>query len=193
VTYNSEMITLPGNAALLVIDVQRAFENPRWGARNNPDAGANIARLLDGWRRSGRLVIHVHHRNPNPTGLFAPGQPGFEVAPEAQPTPGEVVLYKEVNSGFIGTDLEERLRAAGISHVMTCGMTTDHCVSTTTRMSANLGFETLIVSDATATFERTGPNGRHWTADEMHDTTLASLNQEFATVLDTAAALAAIA
>jgi len=184
---------LPSSTALVVVDVQRAFEHPRWGARNNPEAEANVARLLAGWQHSGRLVIHVRHRNINPTGLFAPGQPGFEVKPEAEAHPGEAVVDKTVNSAFIGTDLEQRLRAAGITHVVLCGITTDHCVSTTTRMSGNLGFETFVVADATATFERTGPDGRHWTAEEMHDSALASLHTEFAAVDDTAGILARLA
>lgn len=46
------------------------------------------------------------------------------------------------------------------------------------------------MSDATATFERTGPDGRHWTAEDMHASALASLNDEFATVLTTDQVLA---
>lgn len=179
------MDPLPSSAALLVVDVQRAFENPRWGARNNPSAEANVARLLAAWRGSGRLVIHAHHRSQDPAGLFAPGQAGSEVKPEAKPERDEAVLFKEVNSAFIGTDLERRLEDAGVTHLVICGITTDHCVSTTARMAGNLGFETFVVSDATATFERTGPDGRHWTAEEMHQSALASLHEEFATVTDT--------
>jgi nicotinamidase-related amidase len=184
---------LPSDAVLIVIDVQQAFDHPKWGTRNNPAAEQRIADLLAGWRRTHRPIIHVQHRNPKVGSLFHSDAPGFQVKFEARPEEGEPVLFKSVNSGFIGTDLEERLRARGASTLVIAGITTDHCVSTTTRMAGNLGFEAYIVSDATATFDRVGPDGRHFTAEQMHDTALASLNGEFATVADTATVLNALA
>lgn len=186
------MKQLPANAALIVIDVQQVFDDPSWGKRNNSPAEANIALLLDGWRQSGRPLFHIQHRSARPTSLFHPDAPGFRVKPEAQPLPGESVIYKNVNSAFIGTDLEQRLRDAGVNTVAICGLTTDHCVSTTTRMAGNFGFDTYLVGDATATFERTGPDGRYFSAEQMHDTALASLHGEFATVFTTVQALAAL-
>lgn len=187
------MQALPPNAALVSIDVQQAFHDPRWGRRNNPEAEARIAALLAGWRDTGRPVFHIQHRSASPTGLFRPGTSGFLHMPEGQPLAGEPVIVKSVNSSFIGTDLEARLRAAGIGVLVIVGLTTDHCVSTTTRMAGNLGFETYLVADATATFERTGPDGRHFTAEQMHETALASLHGEFATVVSSHQVLAALA
>ncbi len=186
------MKALPLNAALVSIDVQQAFNDPSWGKRNNPDAEQKIAALLAAWRATGRPVFHIQHRSVSPTGLFRPGTPGYEHKPEGQPLAGEPVIVKSVNSSFIGTDLEARLRAAGIETLVIMGLTTDHCVSTTTRMAGNFGFETYFVADATATFERTGPDGRHFTAEEMHATALASLHGEFATVVWSEEVLAAL-
>lgn len=186
------MKPIPANAALIVIDVQQAFNDPSWGQRNNPEAESNIAALLEGWRSTGRPLFHVQHRSQRTGSLFNPAGPGFAVKPEAQPLAGEPVIYKNVNSSFIGTDLEQRLRDAGIDTLVICGITTDHCVSTTTRMAGNFGFETFLVSDATATFERVGPNGRYYTAQQMHDTALASLHGEFAIVVPAAEVLAAL-
>lgn len=186
------MNTLPPNAALISIDVQQAFADPRWGQRNNPDAEEKIAALLAAWRATGRPVFHVQHRSASPTGLFRPGTPGYLHKPEGQPRAGEPVIVKSVNSSFIGTDLEARLRAAGIAVLVIMGLTTDHCVSTTARMAGNFGFETYCVADATATFERTGPDGRRFTAEEMHATALASLHGEFATVVWSGEVLAAL-
>lgn len=184
---------LPADAALIVIDVQQAFNDPSWGQRNNHRAEDNIGALLAKWRETGRPLFHIQHRSQRADSLFHPDAPGFKVKPQAQPLAGEPVLFKNVNSSFIGTDLEQRLRAANIGTVVICGITTDHCVSTTTRMAGNFGFDAYIVSDATATFERTGPDGRHYTAQEMHDTALASLHREFATVVDTATVVTALA
>lgn len=177
------------NAVLLVIDVQQAFNDPSWGQRNNPHAEATIAALLAFWRASKRPVIHVHHHSARPEGLFHPSRPGAQVKPEAAPLAGETVICKSVNSAFIGTDLEQRLRAAGASTLVIVGITTDHCVSTTARMAGNLGFTCYVVADATATFERRGHDGRSYSADQMHDTALASLHGEFATVVTSGACL----
>jgi nicotinamidase-related amidase len=152
-------------------------------------AETHISQLLAAWRRTARPLVHIHHRSSAPEGLFRPGRPGYEVKPVAQPVADEPVMYKTVNSAFIGTELEPHLRKAAIDTVVIVGLTTDHCVSTTTRMAGNLGFTTYLVSDATATFERTGPEGSHFSAQLMHDTALASLSGEFCTVLDTRAAI----
>jgi nicotinamidase-related amidase len=175
---------------LLVIDVQRAFDDPAWGERNNPGAEAKVAEALAGWREHGAPVIHVRHRSAEPGGTFVPGTEAFDFKPEAEPLDGEPVITKDVNSAFIGTDLEERLRNAGVSAVAVVGLTTDHCCSTTARMAANLGFDTWVLGDAMATFARRAPDGELIGAQEMHRTALASLHEEFAEVLDTDAAIA---
>lgn len=169
---------------LVVIDVQRAFDDPAWGKRNNPQAETNIARLLSSWRERGAPVIHVRHVSEQEDGRFSVGSPGHLAKPEAEERRGEPVLTKTVNSAFIGTDLRGMLERLG-GGVVCVGITTDHCVSTTVRMSANYGFATIVVSDATATFERRGPDGRHWPAQQLHDSALASLNDEFARVAAT--------
>ena len=183
-------MTLSADTALLLIDVQQGLDDPRWGERNNPGAEGNIATLLAAWRRTLRPVIHVQHMSQEPNSPLRPDRPGNAFKPEAVPQPGELILQKRVNSAFIGTALEAHLRARQIERLVLVGITTDHCVSSTTRMAANLGFTAIVVSDATATFERTGPDGEHHSADQMHRFALASLHGEFATIRRTNEVLA---
>lgn len=180
---------IPENAALLVIDVQKGFDHPKWGERNNPQAEKNIGQLLQSWREAGRPIFHVRHLSLQPGSVFAESNEGSQIKETAQPIAGEPVILKNVNSAFIGTTLQAQLTERGIRHLVITGMTTDHCVSTTARMAANLGFEVFFVGDACATFERNGPDGKHYTAQQMHDVNLASLSGEFVTVVDTQSVL----
>lgn len=177
------MQALPPNTALIVIDVQQGFDDPVWGKRNNLNAEENIAQLLKVWRTKALPVIHIQHLSVLPESPLRPNQVGCEFKPEAQPLNDEPVFQKTVNSAFIGTSLESYLRQQQIEVVVIAGLTTDHCVSTSTRMAANLGFKVLLVSDGTATFDRDSYNGKHYTAEEIHESALASLHHEFATVV----------
>lgn len=178
-------MTPTSRAALLVVDVQQGLDDPKWGARNNPGAERQIATLLAAWRHVNWPVIHVQHMSQRPSSPLRPNLPGNAFKPEAMPHDGEPIFQKTVNSAFIGTALDAHLRSEGIDSLVIVGLTTDHCVSTTVRMAGNLGFDVVVVEDATATFERTGPDGVRHTADEMHQVALASLHDEFAQVQST--------
>jgi len=174
---------------LLIVDVQKGFDDPKWGKRNNPDAEENIARLLAAWRKSQRPIFHVQHCSKEANSPLRPGVAGNEIKERVAPLTGETIVKKNVNSAFIGTNLESELRRRGIDTLVVTGLTTDHCVSTTARMAGNFGFKTYVVSDATATFDRNGPDGKRYLADEIHAANLVSLHNEFATVLTTEAVL----
>jgi nicotinamidase-related amidase len=182
------------DTALIVVDVQRAFDE--WEAagkrRNNPHAVARIVDLLSAFRDVRAPIFHIRHEGTRPNSTFLPGSSGFAVKDEARERDGEPVIVKHVNSAFIGTDLETRLRAQNIKRVVICGATTNHCVETTTRMAGNLGFDARLVRDATWTFDRVGPDGDAHSAEAIHAMTLANLNGEFARIVTAAEAIAAL-
>jgi nicotinamidase-related amidase len=174
------------NTALLVVDVQRAFDDAdRFPPRNNPDCEANIGALIAAWREHGRPLVYVRHDSVEPGSPLAPGTPGnaFQDVVSGEP---DLLVTKHVNSAFYGEpDLDSWLRERGIASLAVCGITTNHCVETTARMGANLGYEVLFAIDATHTFDRTGPDGVTLTADELARATATSLHGEFATVVRT--------
>src|SRR6201999_2066818 len=173
------------STALIVVDVQRAFD--QWEAagkrRNNPGAVKRIAELLAAFRKRQAPIFHIRHQGTRPGSSFLPDGAGYPVKDEAREREGEPVIVKRVNSAFIGTDLESRLRAQQIATLLICGATTNHCVETTTRMAGNLGFDARLVRDATWTFDRVGPDGDAHTAEDIHAMTLSNLNGEFARIV----------
>lgn len=181
-------ITIKDKPALILIDIQKGFDDIEYwgGQRNNSDAEQKASELLAFWRENNLPVFHIKHCSTNPLSLLNTTNKGNEFKDLVKPLDSEPVINKNVNSAFIGTTLKEKLDVAQITKLVIVGLTTDHCVSTTARMAGNLGFETFIVSDATATFNKRGLAGENYTAELIHETALASLNEEFATVVTTA-------
>jgi nicotinamidase-related amidase len=183
---------LPLDAALIVIDLQKAIDHPSWGERNNPEAERHVASLLQAWRSTHRPVYHVRHDSSEAASHYRPGQPGNDFKPEAQPAVGETVIVKRTNSAFIGTDLESRLRQANHTLLVVTGVITNNSVEATVRMAGNLGFDTFLVEDATFTFGRKDWRGTWRTADEVHAMSLANLDGEYCSVIRTDEILTAL-
>lgn len=175
---------IASQTALVIIDVQRAFDELEAAGqrRNNPQALNRIIELLDAFRAKAATIIHIRHESRGPRSLFRQDKTGFAVKEEVRERPGEAVIIKHENSAFIGTDLEARLRRDGIDTLVIVGATTNHCVETTTRMAGNLGFKTILVRDATWTFDRQGVDGELFSADQIQAMSLANLKDEFAEI-----------
>lgn len=174
------------NPALILVDIQKAFLNEEyWGGnRNNKDAEIICGKILNKWRELSLPIFHIRHSSTNPNSKLNKQDDGFNFNKNVIPLENESIITKEVNSAFIGTDLKEQLDQQSITTIVIVGITTNHCVSTTTRMAGNFGFETYLISDATASFDRVGINGEKYDAEIIHLTSLANLNEEFATVID---------
>jgi nicotinamidase-related amidase len=171
-----------------VIDVQNAIDAPYHaihGPRNNPEAEANIVRLLSAWRLQGLPVVHIRHDSTSPESACRPGQQGNEFKREVAPYANERVIAKRTNSAFIGTDLERSLRSAGLDTLVITGVSTNNSVESTVRMAGNLGFHAYLVADACFTFARPDFEGRMRSAEEVHSMSLANLDREYCKVVNT--------
>ena len=179
-------ITKLDNPALILIDIQKGFQDVAyWGGdRNNVNAEEKAGKLLEIWRSKKLPIFHVQHCSSNSNSILHETNRGNEFQDVVKPLKSEIIIKKNVNSAFIGTNLKELLDNAKITDLVIVGLTTDHCVSTTTRMAGNFGYNVYLVSDATATFNKEGINGELFSAELIHQTALASLNEEFAQVVN---------
>jgi nicotinamidase-related amidase len=178
--------------ALLVVDLQRAFDDAEfWGRRNNPSCEANIAALVDAWRARDLPVVFVRHDSTEVGSPLAPGEPGnaFKDALTGEP---DLLVTKSVHSSFHGVpDLDAWLRDNDCSTIVVSGISTDWCCETTARLGCDLGYEVVFPLDATHTFDRTAPSGDTIPADEVARVTAATLDGEFVRVTTTEALVGA--
>lgn len=173
--------------ALLLIDIQKGFDDMEYwgGQRNNSNAEQNAKELLTLWRTYNLPIFHIQHCSSDPSSLLHETNIGNQFKDLVKPIGKEPVIKKNVNSAFINTDLKEQLDKLKIKTLVIVGLTTDHCISTTTRMAGNYGFLVFLISDATATFSKKGLNGQNYSAELIHEISLVSLNNEFAKVVTT--------
>jgi nicotinamidase-related amidase len=184
---------LPADVVLIVIDMQEAIDDARWGPRNNPGAEANIAALIAAWRAERLPLVHIRHDSVEPGSPYAPERPGHRFKPSAAPLDGEPVVGKHANSAFIGTGLEGLLDELGATTLVICGVLTPNSVEATARHAGNLGYQVFVVGDACWAVDKIDLRGRRWLADDVHALSLAHLQGEYASVVDTAATLRAAA
>jgi nicotinamidase-related amidase len=139
--------------ALLVIDVQESFQRrPLWQTVSNPAIVHDVCRLVEASRRRGELVVWVLHAEPGSGGLFDPVRGYVRLMDGLSPRDDEPVLTKTSHNAFTTTNLQQRLVAAGVDHVVACGIRTEQCVETTARLASDLGYTVTFVTEATATF-----------------------------------------
>lgn len=176
------------NTALLVIDAQKGINDlQHWGGvngrRNNPGAEGHIQTLLEAFRSSGLTVVFTAHDSRQAVSPLKLGTPGGEFLEGIVPRPGELVIRKDINSGFVGTGLELEFRRRSITRVVTAGYFTNFCVESSVRMAGNMGYDSYLLPEACATCNRVGFDGVDYDPEVVHNLAVASLNGEFATAL----------
>ena len=182
--------------ALLVIDMQRGFDDPFWGPTTNPDCEANVSALIEAWGSTGDPIVVVRHDSRTAGSPLHPDHPGNALVPAVAAVQSALFVTKHVNSAFYGDpDLHAWLQGEGISELVLCGIQTNMCVETTARMGGNLGYDVTVVLDATRTFDLTadiaGAGSVTRTADELMATTALVLQEGgFARIATTAEVVA---
>jgi nicotinamidase-related amidase len=137
--------------ALMVIDVQQAMFG-MVQPYNGDMVVTRIAALIARARAAKVPVFFVQH-DGGPGDAFDKNSPGFAFHPAVAPLPGESVTVKRRNSGFYDTDLDAKLKAAGIDALVICGMQTEYCVDATVRSAFERDYRVTVVVDAHTTFD----------------------------------------
>ena len=176
-------IQSPSSSALIVIDVQKGIDNSdHWGGnRNNPDAEGNIKLLLSTWLSKAMPVIIIQHSSLEKDSPFYPGQLGHDLKDFVQ-QPGNVLIKKTFPSAFSSTSLELTLRELEVTTLYLVGFVTNNSVESTARAASGLGFNAIVVGDATAAFNKQGLDGTVYSSELIHQISLANLNGEYATI-----------
>ena len=182
------------STALLLIDVQKGINDTEYyggseGKRNNLDAEPNIRSILKKWRTSDRQIAFTKHDSREQNSPLKLCLESGQQLDGMEPNEHDIVVEKDVNSGFVGTSLELDLRRAGIQRLVVVGFFTNVCVETTVRMAGNMGFDTYLVHDACAAMNGIGHDGENFHPDLVHNMAIANLHGEFCTAMTTKDAL----
>ena len=183
---------LSDKTALIPVDMQQAFDHAPWPKRWNANVDSHGLSILSAWRAAGRPVFHVRHDSVEPGSTLRPDHPGNAFRPGFGPQNGEPLVTKSVNAAFIGTDLDVRLRRAGIDTIVVFGISTDMCVSTTVRVGSNMGYKVILVEDACDCFDLADSDGARIVAVDIHRAHVATLRADFAEIATTAGIISRI-
>jgi nicotinamidase-related amidase len=173
------LTALGNDTALIVLDVQKAIDDPRWNSKNNPGCADVIAKLLGAFRAADLPVIHIRHEETNPASSFYVDGPGQPFKDEALPLDGEKVIAKQQNCAFVGTTLEKQLHENGIKRLIFTGVVIHNSMDVTIRLAHCLGFENWLVLDATTAIDVTDANGKTFAAQDVFDLYAAVLASEY--------------
>ena len=158
----------PRRTALLVYDMQVGIIGQIQGG---PELVARVKVVLEAVRAVGLRVFFMRHMSlpKEASGVFQlrmamawqrvssvedvepwflRDSDGFQLVPELNPLPGEVVFDKITMSAFEGTPLDIALRDCGINSFIIVGVATEIGIEPTVRHGADLGYIPIVVTDA---------------------------------------------
>ena len=154
-----------GNAALIVVDVQRDFcEGGALAASDTLTLIQPLQECIEDARRAGAVIVFTKDWHPEEHSSFernagswpvhcVAGTAGAELMPPLAAEEGDLIVQKgmDVNgagySGFEGTGLNRKLREFGVQSVAVSGIATEYCVRATALDAVKARFETVVLTD----------------------------------------------
>lgn len=174
------------NCALVLIDYQNEYVD---GAMPLGDAGAkaieNARRLLDKARQQDLPIFHITHHGAENGNVFDPLSSNVEIVEQLQPHDGETVIAKKHPNAFYDTQLQSLISAAQKKQIIFAGFMSHMCVSSTARAAFDLGFDSFVCHDACATRDLPSAKKETISAEVMHDTAMAALQDRFSALVAT--------
>jgi nicotinamidase-related amidase len=171
--------------ALLVIDVQNEYFTGLLPVCYPQNTLPNVLTAIEAAKEANIPVVVVQHTLKTPNAkAFIKDTDGWELLDEIKNIKYDHYVEKNFPSSFVGTDLEEWLRANGIDTVVISGYMTQFCCDTTARYAYHMGFKVEFLSDATATLAFENSAGKV-TAEELHRAILVVQAARFSDVLST--------
>lgn len=165
--------------ALINIDTQQSFEHRDfWQTSDFPAFQASMLALIAGCQQRNVPVVDIFHVDDR--GVFSP-ESGFVKPMSFLRHQPDVIFHKHVHNAFTDTGLDFWLRSRDINHLIICGLRTEQCCETTTRVASDLGYQVTFVTEATLTFPMTH-KGVTLDVETLRHRTETVLEGRFATV-----------
>lgn len=169
-------------SALVLIDCQNTYRTGIMKLAGVEEALARAAELLARARSLHIPIVHIMHDAGTGSPYDIRAEIG-RIADPVVPAPGEPVVVKNYPNAFVATDLDARLKEAGITDLVLAGFMTHMCVNSTARGAFNLGYRPTVVASATATRDLPSISGRILSAKALHEASLAGMADLFAIVV----------
>lgn len=172
------------HSALVLIDCQNTYREGIMQLEGVEPALVECQSLLNRYRNAGRPVIHIQH-DAGPGTPYDVRDSIGAIADLVAPREGEPVVVKNYPSSFEKTNLDELLKGYGVEELALVGFMTHVCVNSTARAAFNHGYRATVIGNATATRSLPNPSGGAVSAKDLHEASLAALNDIFAVVVPT--------
>lgn len=175
----------PARTALLVIDFQNEYFSGKMPIPDGQKALDNARRLVERADAEGTSVYHIQHVTPAGSPVFAEDSESSAFHDDSQPSGNHVILRKSSVSVFPTTDIDRRLKQAGVDTLIITGLMTHACVAGAARDAVPLGYNVIVAEDACATRDLEMSNGETVAHDILHRAALASIDDTFGDILPT--------